>query len=167
MPELVRAVYSPPGLPGRGPRRVSQARSHPDTLRMPKHTRGAPGALTYTAQTRWLVTEVIVRVVQQEVVLEVVEQEMAYLEGRPGCDRSKSPCCTARYPPVWLVCKKSTLDGQRGKGPPALRAAGWGLDCVGVSGVQRPHTTTSQYPEPKPLTGHHLPSLPTPAWQLA
>ena len=63
---------------------MSQARSHPDTLRMPKHTRGAPGALTYTAQTRWLVTEVIVRVVQQEVVLEVVEQEMAYLEGAGG-----------------------------------------------------------------------------------
>ncbi len=56
---------------------MSQARSHPDTLRMPKHTRGAPGALTYTAQTRWFVPDVIVRVVQQEVVLEVVEQEMA------------------------------------------------------------------------------------------
>ena len=67
---------------------MSQARSHPDTLRMPKHTRGAPGALTYTAQTKWLVTEVIVRVVQQEVVLEVVEQEMAYLEGRPGRGKS-------------------------------------------------------------------------------
>ena len=63
---------------------MSQARSHPDTLRMPRHARDAPGALMYTAQTRWLVTEVIVRVVQQEVVLEVVEQEMAYLEGRPG-----------------------------------------------------------------------------------
>ena len=88
MPELVRAVYSPPGLPGGGPRWVSQARSHPDPLRVPKHTHGAPGALTYTAQTRWLVTEVIVRVVQQEVVLEVVEQERAYLEGRPGRGKS-------------------------------------------------------------------------------
>ena len=82
--ELVSAVYSPPGLPGRGPRRVSQARSHPDTLRMPKHARGAPGALVYTAQTRWLVTEVVVRVVHQEIVLEVVEQEMAHLDGRLG-----------------------------------------------------------------------------------
>ena len=58
---------------------MSQARSHPDTLRMPKHARGAPGALTYTAQARWLVTEVVVRVVHQEIVFEVVEQEMEAL----------------------------------------------------------------------------------------
>ena len=82
--ELVSAVYSPPGLPGQGPRRVSQARSHPDTLRTPRHARGAPGALTYTAQARWLVTEEVVRVVHQEIVLVVVEQEMALLEGRSG-----------------------------------------------------------------------------------
>ena len=58
---------------------MSQARSHPDTPRTPKHARGAPGALMYTAQTRWLVTEVVGRVVHQEIVLEVVEQEMEAL----------------------------------------------------------------------------------------
>ena len=35
-----------------------------------------------------LIHEVILLVVQQEVVLEVVEQEMAYLEGRPGRGKS-------------------------------------------------------------------------------
>ena len=53
---------------------MSQARSHPDTLRIPKYARVAPGALMYTAQTRCLVTEAIVRVVQQKLVLEVVEK---------------------------------------------------------------------------------------------
>ena len=84
LPELVSAAYSPPGLPGWRPRRVSQARSHPDTLRMPRYARGAPGALMYAAQTRCLVTEAVVRVVQQEIALEVVEEEMAHLEGQPG-----------------------------------------------------------------------------------
>ena len=63
---------------------MSQARSHPDTLRIPKYARVAPGALMYTAQTRCLVTEAVVRVVHQENVFEVVEQEMAHLDGRPG-----------------------------------------------------------------------------------
>ena len=89
--EIVSAVYSPPGLPGRRPRRVSQARSYPDTLRTPRHARGAPGALVYSAQTRWLVSEVVVRVVQQEIVLVVVEQEMAHLEGRPDFGYA-TPC---------------------------------------------------------------------------
>ena len=57
---------------------MSQARSHPDTLRIPKYARVAPGALMYTAQTRCLVTEAVVRVVHQENVLEVVEQEMVH-----------------------------------------------------------------------------------------
>ena len=35
-----------------------------------------------------LIHEVILLVVRQEVVLEVVEQEMAYLEGRPGRGKS-------------------------------------------------------------------------------
>ena len=61
---------------------MSQARSHPDTLRIPKYARVAPGALMYTAQTRCLVIEEVVRVVQQEIVLEAVEQEMVHLDGR-------------------------------------------------------------------------------------
>ena len=70
---------------------MSQARSHPDTLRMPRHARGAPGALMHTAQTWWLVTEEIVRVVRHEIALKVVEQEMDLLEGRSGLGYA-TPC---------------------------------------------------------------------------
>ena len=45
----------------------------------------------YTAQTRCLVTEVVVHVVYQEIVLEVVEQEMAHYAFPPSVSLRAPP----------------------------------------------------------------------------